>query len=382
MPLGSEGWSVVLHEPECCDVTEDGVGQGACFADRVHFVAFPHHSDDLNLAIRRMSVLIGSLAGLAEDNPGPELPDTHLDSFLWVAAASTVVREDDEPGDVFGRASDLVIDSVAALRTATGWGIADPTIERMYPLYMTGYEDVEGKFEATGIVTVEHVWPGPPPPASPEQLDRAAHLVVAGLQRNPIETYRNFAMQARNAISHDGDYTKAVLLAAVASEVIIKHTAWMLTFESRHMGVDPGPTLNPEGLRDLKPSQLIGQVLQPRLRGNWESSRPVHPVGSWRQHIARKRAGVLHRGERVAALEADEAVIALKALEAHIVDRLAAAAATYPRTAFVQVGSEGLERRGKLNDVLELLERLSWSPDLWLDGYLFYVDGILDAADT
>src|SRR5690606_16389467 len=140
---------------------------------------------------------------------------------------------------------------------------------------------------------------------------------------NPIETYRNFATQARNAIRFDGDYTKAVLSAAIASEILIKHAAWMLTMEAARMDQDPAPTADTEKLGGRKPSELIGGVLQPRLGGNWNSRDLNHPVGAWRQHIARKRAEVLHRGAKVSGAEADEAVIAMGTLETHIADRLA-----------------------------------------------------------
>lgn len=228
----------------------------------------------------------------------------------------------------------------------------------MHPFYLTGHESPTGNFEATGIVVVEHVWFGPPPPASADQLDIAAQFLISRWVSNPIETYRNFATQARNAIRFDGDYTKAVLSAAIASEILIKHAAWMLTMEAERMDQDPVPTADTERLGGRKPSQLIGGVLQPRLGGNWNSQDSSHPVGAWRQHIARKRAEVLQRGGKVSGAEADEAIIAMRELETHIVDRLAEGGTTYPRTAFVQVGPEGLKKRGKFEEVTERLSQV------------------------
>jgi hypothetical protein len=135
LPLGSDGWGVLVHQAECGEDPENPkciTGEWPCFATRVHFVGFPDANDDLALAVQDMSTVLNQLG--ARNAPVTKAPaDVDAPGNLrWVAAASTIVRQGDEPGDVFGRTFDLITDAVAALRNATGAGIADPTIERMY----------------------------------------------------------------------------------------------------------------------------------------------------------------------------------------------------------------------------------------------------------
>lgn len=388
LPLGPDGWSVGAHQPECADVEGNMLclsGRGPCFGTVAYFIGSPHQSNTMSLAIGDLFAVIDMLTK-ADRETEPEIPEG-VDpdgSLRWVAAAATAVRDGDQSGDVFNRCFDLVADAVAALRNATGAGIADPTIERMHPWYLTAHESPDGVVEATGVVIVDHVMWGPPPPATPKQLELAQHLLLHRFRRSPIENYRTFALQARLAVNHEGDYTKAVLLAAVACEVLIKNVAWMLTFEASRMETDPTPSVSSADLGALKPSQLIGRVLQPRLGASWASSNSTQAVGAWRHHIARTRSQILHRGRRATALEADEALIALRALERHISDRIASRGHTYPRTAYIQVGVEGLQRRDLLKPVLAALADAPEQPDDFVAEYLLWLNVVLeqDEADA
>lgn len=385
LPLSSDGWGVIVHEPECFDsagqlrCVQDRV---ACFATRVHFVSHPHHSDDIALAVHDMSGALDELIGRTRDEPPEPVPIELPDGLRWVAATSTGVHAGDGPGDVFDRAFNLLSDAVAALRNATGTGIPDPTIERMHPFYLTAHEDVAGNVEPTGVVVVTHVSLGSPAPASKEQLQAAQQLLFGRWLRSPVETYRTFSMQARLAVTDDGDYVKAVLMAAIACEVLIKNAAWMLTFEGSRMETDPAFPAAKAGLGRLKPSQLIGRVLQERLGGSWTSNDPTQPVGAWRHHVARVRSNILHKGRRPTAVDADEALIAMGELERHVADRMTARSTVYPRTAYVQVGPDGLHRRGRLDAVVQALDDPAETPDQWISEYVRWLDALLEKEGT
>lgn len=385
LPLDRDGWIVAVHQPECRSGTDENLcltGAAPCFATRVHFVSFPHEDNALTLAVRDLCTVMNMLTDAAPQDPD-EIPLIDPPgSRRWVAATSAVAKPRDDRSDLFHRSFDLVADAVAALRNATGAGIPDPTIERMHPWYLTAYEAIDGATEATGVVLVEHVSFGPPPPATHDQLDLAQHLLVHRWRRNPVETYRTFALQARLAVNHDGDYMKAVLAAAIACEVLIKNAAWMTTFEATRMDIDPSPSATTSALGALKPSQLIGRVLQPRLGGSWISNEPEQPVGAWRHHIARVRSEILHRGRRPTAMDADEALLALRALERHVADRTAARGSVYPRTAYAQVGPEGLDRRGLLEPVLAALAAAPEQPEDFIADYVGWLDDVLNQLET
>jgi hypothetical protein len=387
LPLGPEGWSVAVHQPDCGDDHGNLCLTDArpCAGTHVYFLGFPHEHNSLTLATTDLLAAMNMLTERDRDPAAEPIFDALIDPpgmYRWIAAASTAVTPDEKVGDVFHRSFDLIADAVAALRNATGAGIPDPTIERMHPWYLTAHEHLDGEIEATGLVRVEHVWFGPPPPATPEQLNLAQHFLLHRWRRNPVEAYRTLSLQARIAVNHDGDYMKALLTAAIACEVLIKNAAWMLTFEASRMASDPTPTTTVSGLGALKPSQLIGRVLQPRLGGNWISNDPGEPVGAWRHHIARVRSEALHRGRRPTALEADEALLALRALERHIADRTAASGTTYPRTAYIQVGPDALDRRGLLTPVVNALADAPEEPEDFVAGYVAWLDTVLDQVEA
>lgn len=105
-------------------------------------------------------------------------------------------------------------------------------------------------------------------------------------------------------------------------------------------------------------------------------------MGAWRHYVARMRAEVLHRGRRPTAVDADEVVAALRMLERHVADRVAHRSTTYPWTAYVHVGRQGLERRGRLAAVMETLAGAATTPEGWIADYVRWLDGVLGRDDV
>lgn len=381
LPIGPDGWAVEVHPLECGDDPANlacVAGSVPCRGVRVEFVALPCDRVDLAEAIRDMNLVLHHRAGTDPPDGLPALEPALFPHFRWVVTASTVVNAGDGAPELFERAFALVADAALALRNATGAGVPDLTIETMHPVYLTAIEQPHGTLEPTGLVIVDHVHPGPPAPATDDQLAAACEFLVAHRQGSPVTAYRDLALQARMAIRHVGDYTKALLTAATACEALMKNTAWLLSFEAAQLNPDPAPTAATSRLGAMKPSQLIGNVLQPRLGGSWDSSDPTHPVGAWREHVARVRSDVLHRGHRPSAIEADEAVIAMDRLASHVSDRLAASAKVYPRTAYVLVSPEGLANRGVLAAVEAVLSDDVEGPAAWLARYVAALDDLLE----
>jgi hypothetical protein len=382
LPLDQDGWTVFVHEPDCSDAEGNLrclTGDRLCAGTRAQFIPFDYDSTELEMGMTDIGHVVADLTGRraasVEGLDGIDPPGGRR----WVVAASTAVRQNDEPYDVFTRSFDLVMDAVVSLRNATSIGVADPTIERMQPFYMTARERGPGAIEPLQVVVVEHVF-GPPRGATDKELELAQRLFVARRDRNPVELYRTASTRARLAIKHDGDYSKAVLAAAISCEILIKHTAWMLTFEASDLDPDPSPGAQKVGLGRLRPSQLIGQVLAPRLGGAWASNSDNTPIGGWRYRVAVLRNRVVHRGHQPDAIEAADAVAAMQRLETHITDRLVASATTYPKTALAQAGAHGLRRRGKFAQVDSKLTAQSHDARAWLHRYVKHVDLELDDA--
>jgi hypothetical protein len=198
----------------------------------------------------------------------------------------------------YRRCVQLAHDAVKALRLATDARIPNLTISRAWPVYFIVVENEPGNVKVHNQMMVAHGFSfSDTVPASADQLRDAALILRVGWSGSPVETYRDFELGAQNAAWVDGDYTDAVLKAAVAAEVLLKHTAWMLTWEvSEEEKANTSSTAATFDPFKAKPGRLIGNVLARRLGGDWSSRDEAKPIGAWRSHIARRRNAVIHTG--------------------------------------------------------------------------------------
>lgn len=90
----------------------------------------------------------------------------------------------------------------------------------------------------TNLAIVHEVGHAVPTPGK-AAIIKAERLLAAAWNGNPVETYVDFCLDAKRAAFTDGDYTECILKAAAAAEVLIKQTAWMLTWEgATELGAD------------------------------------------------------------------------------------------------------------------------------------------------
>lgn len=374
VPVPEGGWSVMRHPPECRDDEDSHLvcRLTACqVADVCRVFTFDGDEVSFSQGIADAAAVIGRLAG------GPERP-LSLDPLgvrRAVAVVGSAWREDEDVSAHYLRCMALLRDGVNALRQATQARTPGVSIERMWPLYFILNEDPEGHFEVIHMVVVEHGF-HPVPVATAEQPAQAERILLATWSGSPIETYLHFELDARRAVDTEGDYTEGVLKAAAAAEVLLKHTAWMLTWEATTvLAQDPAPSAVVSPSADAKPRSLIGSVLMPRLRGSWESGSADKPVGGWRTHVAQRRNAVIHLGYRPVESEAHEAIAALDRLRSHVLDRLAAMANVYPRTALLIAGRDGLTRRDAFAKARATYGAVDLQAELrtylaWLDAHL------------
>lgn len=302
---------------------------------------------------------------------GPALDPIKRPVFVAVVAAEL------RPGeDVIGhqRACFERLQCVlGGLALATNAPIPELTIERVWPMYLIG-RSIDGQpLEIMNVVLVEHGF-NEMMPANEAQLRQAVRIADDRAQSNPVESYRYFEHRAMTDAWHAGNYLGAVLNAAAASEVLLKHLAWLLTWEATtQLDRDPQPAASVSGLLDATPQQLIGQVLMRRLRGDWTSRAESKPVGCWRINIAQMRNQVLHRGYRPDEAAAKNAVAAIDHLEGHLIDRVAANVATYPRTSLLLAGETALTKRGVWDDIAAFAASAHRQAP-WLPQYLDWLD--------
>jgi hypothetical protein len=233
------------------------------------------------------------------------------------------------------------------------------------------------------LVIVEHGrFFAQPVPARHDQLDAAGRVIDSIRSRDPVLTYREFSLSARAAASTRGDYAEAILKAAVAAEILLKNSAAVLIWKVLTYGKSPAPdwAKGDKEVLGRRPAFIIGSILSPALGGNWDSSKLSSPVGAWRHNIARLRNSVIHRGHQPSDSEAAEAVDALRGLERHVCDRIAARAQQYPRAAVMSVGLPKLEERGAAGRVRATLANSG--TENWNEMHVAWRDGLdLDDSD-
>lgn len=348
LSLPEPGWTVVVHPAVCKEPGVECQGSPACPRARKAFLrAARVNSPSLALGLSAMS---GLLDGLLENKAGQRL-DLPQDLEQRMQVVVTVSAPVDVDADTtlenhFDTCLQLLSDSARAMQMVTNDLSRPLTRQQLLPMYFVVDEDPSGNRTASQMVLMEDAYLGRPF-AEPGLDEHANRFLIATWSQNPVENYRDLKLGARRAQYAEGNYIDAVLRSAAACEVLIKHLAWMTTWEVREvLGNDPlAGTLSTTSILAAKPADLIGKVLTARLKGNWVSRLTSSPVGAWRYDVAKLRSRVIHRGYRPSEPEAAAAVAATQVLETHMMDRLAAQTATFPRSALLLVGYEGLQRR-------------------------------------
>lgn len=376
LPLDHEGWHLFAHTEDCPRPCNDLV---TCRGSHAQIVQVPAEDSGLRDATAQMMRIIDDLVGSPTDGSRPAMPSMPPGSSSYAIVSTAVVpnESDESRHKTFSMAFELLQRAVDGLRHVTWSRVPALTIERVWPWYFVLEQRSNRLIELSQGVMVEHgTFFRSTAQATAEQLQRANNFIVASFNQDPAENFRWHHLAAHNAAFVEGDYGGAVLKAAAAAEILIKHAAAMLIWEASSQ---PNGSPDWASLRaplTLKPSKLISQVLSPALKGGWSSQHTHQPVGAWRHHIAQARNNVIHRGRRPAAEDAEDALTALQALVTHLNDRLAATATTYPKTAVMLAGEFGLEKRGAWGKVRAALA--NGSVDDWRSSYRQWVD----ATDT
>lgn len=383
LPLGDKSFGLESHVGGCFDRAGNlACSAATCDGTQVSLWQYAGTDAGFDQAMTASSKALVAVLGESTPSPRQEAepdPLPHGRAVAFVAARWPKEEGDRVSAVHYRKCMAAIQDAVRALRHATRARIPNVTIERMWPMYMRGAEYADGSRKALGPVIVEHGFLGTEP-AGDETLELAAQLALSAAGGHPVEIYRDFELGARNAALVDGDYVEAAIKASTACEILLKHVAWVLTWEATtQLSVDPVPGAPVvAALFEGKPSTLIGSVLAVRLKGSWTSQHPTKPIGAWRSHVAKLRNQVIHRGHRPSEAEMHDLLDAMVRLERHVFGRIVAMASVYPRTALMFLSDRDLERRGALGKVRDVAQ----DPDAgyWWTDYLDWLGPQLDAA--
>lgn len=225
MPLGDD-WFIAanelrpglgLREYRCgflkIDGTDTGLNQGVAA---------------LTQAVERVKLPDGSPAATLV---GPDTATMAVDRPQFVAVVAAEVHDQEDLAAHQRRCFERLQVILGGLTLATNTAVPELTIERVWPLYLVGQSSTGQPVTISNLVLVEHGFGGLAP-ASDEQLQQAIALADARALGSPVETYRYFERRANTSAWHDGDYAGAVLNAAMATKILLKHTSWLLTWEA------------------------------------------------------------------------------------------------------------------------------------------------------
>ncbi len=166
--------------------------------------------------------------------------------------------------------------------------------------------------------------------------------------------------RARRALYIEGDTASAVLDAATCCEITFNTVLLLMAWERQE----------PVEQVAIWFQQTFGKRLRtyfsPRLGGNWDISQTETPLGRWNTDLQLRRHRAIHAGYVPSGAEAKAALAAMDGAVQFLAERVAEKRTTYPRTAFLFLGTPGLERRGMLTGkTKQFLDQADTEPD-WL----------------
>ena len=211
-------------------------------------------------------------------------------------------------------------------------------------------EDSNPDWSEPNFMILDKYYRPPPTPGHISVESVRAWEEQAGFGNSAIVVRENL-QRTRRLMEVDGDYSQAVVAAAIGLESLcynlLSATYWE---DALRKGSDPDAILK-EAARTLSsgstPLKIASQKLPARLGGDWSS-----PSSAWNNYFkttASLRNHVVHTGFLPTRAAAAAAVDAAFEAQKFLMDRLAEKRYRYPLCAYIFLGGIGLEKRGLLN---------------------------------
>ncbi|MEV6807336.1 hypothetical protein [Streptomyces sp. NPDC051132] len=229
-------------------------------------------------------------------------------------------------------------------------------------------------------------WVSPPSYFPTETMDEAEFGQLQALlgrvwNGSPLELMMEHSFAARQYLNQHGDYSNAVIHAALAAEILLDSVLGLMLWEEQIKAPDFEAAI--EIFDETKNGGLTSRVKReyaPRLGGSWNPS-VSGPVRHWKEQLAFIRGRVVHRGYRPSRAEAEGALKAGDELLEFTKVRLASRVKRYPRTCLMILGEPGLRRIGGWKAAERFLDSTDEHPLSWFSGYSAWRDEV-DAART
>ncbi|MFD5272261.1 hypothetical protein [Streptomyces sp. NPDC058335] len=225
------------------------------------------------------------------------------------------------------------------------------------------------------------MWVSPPPHVPSDTFDSDGFQKLETLlgrlwNGSPLELAMERALVANQYLRQQGDYSNAVIHAALSSEIVLDALLGMLLWEEQIE--DPDVTAAVDVFDEAKNGGLASRVKReygPRLGGNWNPS-VNGPVRRWSEELAHLRGRIVHRGYRPSRREAERALEVSDELLDFVKGRLALKSKTYPRTCLMILGEPGLRRIGGWKWANRFLAGTDEHPLSWFSGYSKWRDAV------
>jgi hypothetical protein len=171
-------------------------------------------------------------------------------------------------------------------------------------------------------------------------------------------------IQRAQAALEAGDFSDAVVDAAVATEILLDAVLSFMLWEEK---------ATPREAKAVLADPLATRVktaYHQRIGGRWDSTRePV--LKAWDDDVMLRRHRVVHRGIRPTESEAHRALDGARALERWITELVVAKRFAYMRTTLLMVGIPGLQRRDLWSQRMRAaLASTGEGPDSWVPDYI------------
>ncbi|RBY92673.1 hypothetical protein [Blastococcus sp. TF02A-30] len=286
--------------------------------------------------------------GIAEAWPNDHKPYQTVVEATTFVAGSADLEGTATRADPLTRCIEVVTDFHRAYRVATRSHVPELTYERLHPavLWFRRPVDAEGAApEPAGLLMLENRNFAMPEmtPLGDGVLWQIAQYNARGAAGDPFAAYAERRLEAEIEVWTNGRPREGVVQCGIAAEVLLGALLGMAMWEEHLSGA-----LTVEEAADvlsLDVTPRIKSQYEKRFGGKWRFTE--NPIRRWHTDIAEPRNRAVHAGVKPGDDQATAALEALLALERYVGDRLAASWKTYPRTAWLFLGSAGFRKRGK-----------------------------------
>lgn len=322
-------------------------------------------------------------AALLDRTDMPEMPASPDEGYRTVVEAVTYVsspealQETEDKPDPLTRCVNVLIDQFRAYRLSTGTLVRELSYERLHPsvFWLTRTPERGSQLTTMGMMILSnraHLKGLSPPLLGEHDEAGMAQYLSRLVLHDPLVLYAERRLDAKRLLWAEGQYAESCVQTAIASEILLDAILGFMIWEECDTGIISDADAVLVFSTDLMPR--VKNQYQQRLKGVWRLDRGV--VREWDEHIAIIRNRVVHGGFRATQSAAVKARETLISLQTHIGNRIADRWRKYPRTAWAFLGSDGLDRRGKLDSAGRWREAAVGDREDWIAEYVSWRAGI------